>query len=85
MIRAAAHAAVGNTAAAHAARDDLFALFPTVDRDGIGLVRKWLRWSPDTFEKFVASLVAAGVFREAPRMSPTPRSYEITAPRPSVS
>lgn len=85
MIRAAAHAAVGNMAAAHAARDDLFALFPTVDRDGVGLVRKWLRWSPDTFEKFVGHLTAAGVFREAPRMSPAPLSYDVTAPRQSVS
>jgi len=81
MILAAAQAAVGNHAAARAARDDLVAIFPTVDRDGIVLVRKWLRWSPETFGRFVDSLVTAGVFATAHPMAMSPRAYNVTAPR----
>jgi serine/threonine-protein kinase len=81
MILAAAQAAVGNTVAARAARDDLVAMFPTVDRDGIMLVRKWLRWSPETFGRFVDNLVTAGVFSTAHPMAMPSRGYDVTAPR----
>jgi serine/threonine-protein kinase len=83
MILAAAQAAVGNRAAARGARDDLVAMFPTVDRDGIVLVRKWLRWSPDTYARFVENLVAAGVFSTAHPMTAPLRGYDVTAPRSS--
>jgi hypothetical protein len=61
MALAASHAMVGNVAEARAARDDLFAIFPTVDRDGVGLVAKWLRWQPDFFARFVEGLERAEV------------------------
>jgi serine/threonine-protein kinase len=82
MILAAAQAAAGHRAAARASRDDLIALFPTVDRDGIGLVRKWLRWSPDLFALLVDNLVIAGVFSSAHRMTALAHGYDVTAPRP---
>jgi serine/threonine-protein kinase len=84
MILAAAHAALGHQIEARAARDDLVALFPTVDRDGIALVRKWLRWSPDAFALIVDNLVSAGVFSTAhPLAAPAApaRAYDVTAPR----
>jgi serine/threonine-protein kinase len=83
MILAAAQAAVGNRAAARAARDDLVAMFPTVDSDGITLVRKWLRWSPETFRCFVDNLVAAGVFSAAHPIVTPHRAVQVTAPRAS--
>ena len=81
MILAAAQAALGHQAAARSARDDLAAIFPTVDRDGIVLVRKWLRWSPDTFACFVDNLVTAGVFSSAHPMATPAHGYNVTAPR----
>ncbi len=81
MILAAAQQAVGNRTAARAARDDLVSMFPTIDRDGIVLVRKWLRWSPDTYARFVDNLVAAGVFSTAHPISAPARGYDVTMPR----
>lgn len=85
MILAAAQVGVGNHEAAHSARDDLMAMFPTVDRDGIALVRKWLRWSPDTFARFVDNLVIAGVFAAAHPIVTPERGHDVTAPRLAAS
>ncbi|HEY4303165.1 MAG TPA: protein kinase [Gemmatimonadaceae bacterium] len=81
MILAAAHAALGHRAEARAARDELVAIVPTIDRDGIALVRKWLRWSPALFASFVDSLVAAGVFTTVHQIAVPARVFDVTAPR----